>query len=318
MKRRFYRKKLKFKLKKETIYNISTIVLLAVAFIIGLSFFSSNPYLSKINSEVQAYFGWGGMFLPVLLLMFAFGPTKLRPKWLNINIYIGLALIWVSLLGLTRAGLVGLTVWGNIEIFLTGAGAFFLLSGALLIGLIVLFNTSLEEILNNFSGIFKVLGDIFGKISKSFNWKKEKPIYMQGQLPMKVKPLNQQFPTVPAKTDNRMPIKGAAGFQPTLSGSGEQMPRIWEYPSLSLFADISGQKADRGDIKSNAQTIEKTLESFGIAAKIVEVNKGPAVTQYALEIARGTKLSKITALQNDLALALAAPTGQIRIEAPIP
>ena len=68
----------------------------------------------------------------------------------------------------------------------------------------------------------------------------------------------------------------------------------------------------------NASTIEKTLEAFGIIAKVVEVNLGPAVTQYALEVAIGTKLSKISALGSDLALALAAPTGQIRIEAPIP
>jgi S-DNA-T family DNA segregation ATPase FtsK/SpoIIIE len=60
------------------------------------------------------------------------------------------------------------------------------------------------------------------------------------------------------------------------------------------------------------------LESFGITARVVEVNLGPAVTQYALEVALGTKLSKITALERDLALALAAPTGTIRIEAPIP
>ena len=45
---------------------------------------------------------------------------------------------------------------------------------------------------------------------------------------------------------------------------------------------------------------------------------GPAVTQYALEVALGTKLSKITGLERDLALALAAPNGTIRIEAPIP
>jgi S-DNA-T family DNA segregation ATPase FtsK/SpoIIIE len=60
------------------------------------------------------------------------------------------------------------------------------------------------------------------------------------------------------------------------------------------------------------------LESFGITARVVEVNLGPAVTQYALEVALGTKLSKITSLERDLALALSAPTGTIRIEAPIP
>ena len=77
-------------------------------------------------------------------------------------------------------------------------------------------------------------------------------------------------------------------------------------------------KVDRGDINGNADIIEKTLESFGITANIVEVNLGPAVTQYAIQVALGTKLSKITALERDLALALSAPTGTIRIEAPIP
>ena len=93
---------------------------------------------------------------------------------------------------------------------------------------------------------------------------------------------------------------------------------IWEYPPLSLLEDTGNQKADRGDVKKIATVIEKTLDSFGIVAKVVEVNLGPAVTQYALEIAQGTKISKITSLANDLALATEAPTGQIRIEAPIP
>src|SRR3990172_4996759 len=71
--------------------------------------------------------------------------------------------------------------------------------------------------------------------------------------------------------------------------------KIWKYPPLSLLTEISHGKADRGDIKGNAATIEQTLESFGIAARVVEVNLGPAVTQYAIEVALGTKLSKITA-----------------------
>lgn len=92
---------------------------------------------------------------------------------------------------------------------------------------------------------------------------------------------------------------------------------IWEYPPLDLLSEES-QKANRGDIKKTAATIEKALESFGIGARVAEVNLGPAVTQYALEIAQGTKVSKITSLANDLALVTEAPTGQIRIEAPIP
>jgi len=95
------------------------------------------------------------------------------------------------------------------------------------------------------------------------------------------------------------------------------VPIVWEYPPLSLLSNKGGGEADRGDVKSNAAIIEQTLDSFGIRAKVVEVNYGPSVTQYGLDITRGTKLSKITGLATDLALALAAPTGQIRIEAPI-
>src|SRR6185312_16682010 len=65
-------------------------------------------------------------------------------------------------------------------------------------------------------------------------------------------------------------------------------------------------------------TIEKTLQILGVERHVAEANLGPTVTQYALEIAQGTKVSKITSLANDLALATEAPTGQIRIEAPIP
>lgn len=317
MKRRSYRKKLKFKLKKDTIYNISSIVLLLSAFIIGLSFFSSNDFLGKINTKVISLMGWSSIFLPLYLLILAFGPTKLRPKILSINVYIGLAMIWVALLGLTKSGSGGLLLWDNVSSLLTGAGAFIVLAGILSIGLIVFFNTSLEDVWQVLESVFKFIRTSFGMVTGVWQRKNTKPIYIQGQLPVKVKtPVNQQPPGV--KTENRTVGKTQLDLASGLSLVNSQPPRIWQYPSLNIFADIPGQKADRGDVKSNAATIERTLDSFGIAAKVSEVNKGPAVTQYALSIAQGTKLSKITALQNDLALALAAPTGQIRIEAPIP
>jgi S-DNA-T family DNA segregation ATPase FtsK/SpoIIIE len=124
---------------------------------------------------------------------------------------------------------------------------------------------------------------------------------------------NQQKP-VDKKTE-------ATSKEPLEAKLVSNMPgdnRVWKYPPLDLLSEAELGRADRGDIKGNAAIIEKTLESFGIRARVVEVNLGPAVTQYALEVALGTKLSKITALERDLALALAAPTGTIRIEAPIP
>lgn len=89
----------------------------------------------------------------------------------------------------------------------------------------------------------------------------------------------------------------------------------WEFPSLD-FLSISTNSPDSGNIKENVKIIERTLKNFGVVVEMVDVNVGPTVTQYTLKPNTGVKLNKITALSNDLALALAAHP--IRIEAPIP
>jgi S-DNA-T family DNA segregation ATPase FtsK/SpoIIIE len=71
-----------------------------------------------------------------------------------------------------------------------------------------------------------------------------------------------------------------------------------------------------GDIEANSLIIKKTLQNFGIASEMSEVNIGPTVTQYALRPAEGVKLSRITVLINNLSLALASHP--LRMEAPIP
>ncbi|OHA74500.1 MAG: hypothetical protein A3B28_00045 [Candidatus Wildermuthbacteria bacterium RIFCSPLOWO2_01_FULL_50_46] len=86
-------------------------------------------------------------------------------------------------------------------------------------------------------------------------------------------------------------------------------------PPLELLDQENGVP-NAGDVKSYSAIIKKTLQNFDIPVEISEVNVGPAVTQYAFKPAEGIKLSRITALQNDLALALAAHP--LRIEAPIP
>ena len=89
----------------------------------------------------------------------------------------------------------------------------------------------------------------------------------------------------------------------------------YRFPALDLLDSETGQPSP-GDVQQNSLIIKKTLEHFGIPVQMGQVNVGPTVTQYTLKPAEGIKLSKITALSNDLALALASHP--IRIEAPIP
>ena len=89
----------------------------------------------------------------------------------------------------------------------------------------------------------------------------------------------------------------------------------WKLPPLDLLERTTG-KAKAGDIEANAEIIQETFKNFGIDVEIGEISVGPSVTQYCFKPAAGIKLSKITALNNDLSLALAQHP--IRIEAPIP
>lgn len=90
---------------------------------------------------------------------------------------------------------------------------------------------------------------------------------------------------------------------------------IKNLPPLDLLSP-KRSKPTSGDIRANAETIHSTLHEFGIEVEMGEVRVGPTVTQYSLKPDKGMKLSRITALSNDLALRLAAHP--IRIEAPIP
>jgi S-DNA-T family DNA segregation ATPase FtsK/SpoIIIE len=89
----------------------------------------------------------------------------------------------------------------------------------------------------------------------------------------------------------------------------------WQFPGLNLL-DQKQDKADAGNVEANAKTIEETFGNFNIDVEMEGANVGPRVTQYTLKPPANVKLTKITALENNLALDLAAHS--IRMEAPIP
>lgn len=89
----------------------------------------------------------------------------------------------------------------------------------------------------------------------------------------------------------------------------------WKFPGLDLL-NQKQDKADAGDVNGKATMIKSTLENFNIEVEMEGANIGPRVTQYTLKPPTGVKLTKLTALENNLALDLAATA--IRMEAPIP
>jgi S-DNA-T family DNA segregation ATPase FtsK/SpoIIIE len=98
----------------------------------------------------------------------------------------------------------------------------------------------------------------------------------------------------------------------------DDLPEIdWKLPPATLLDSVIAKKERmQEEVKRNVRVIEGTLGTFGVEARVIGVNTGPAVTQYELQPAAGVQVRRIVSLQNDLSLALAA--APLRIEAPIP
>ncbi len=92
----------------------------------------------------------------------------------------------------------------------------------------------------------------------------------------------------------------------------------YSYPPIQLLNSATSESGESysKELQSNAEKLIETLKSFGVAAKVINVCRGPSVTRYELQPLAGVKISKITNLADDIALSLAAPA--VRIEAPIP
>ncbi len=296
------------KLKPDTAKSISQIIFFGLAALVVVSFSREGLILVQLNDLLLELFSWSSLLIPFIFISFAFLLSKYKRPLGQPNVIVGFLLFFISINAITQAGRIGINTWDSVKALVTGFGAFILYFGVMILGLIILFNTSLDAIFTIIASILKELKRyILGEKNLSnlkINDKKE----------LKVIGGNINSSQSDPKKDNEKPKPIEEKLVSNLPGE----TKVWKYPPMSLLKETQSGHADRGDIKGNAAIIEQTLESFGITARVVEVNLGPAVTQYALEVALGTKLAKITALERDLARALASPTGAIRIEAPIP
>lgn len=337
MKRRRGRKQKlpKLKIKPEVTLNIVGVVLILLGSLLLLSFSGQGRLLTDLNRLFATYFGLTALVIPFLFI--ASGLTLFNSKWkfAQPHVLLGAILILVSLLLLFKSGLVGQGLAANTSSLLSPWGTFLLSVALFVIGLLTMGQLKITELATLLSWVkwpkrptksLSLPKMTLPNLAKERNFASEPEVEAESESKsppestlsessLAIQPVGSPpvlEPLIPPPVVSS-PLPLATG----LSGGLAPISQVWRLPPLDLLDKATNVKADRGDINLNADTIEQTLESFGIRATVKEVNKGPSVTQYTLEISRGTKLSKVTALATDLALALAAPTGQIRIEAPI-
>lgn len=364
------RKLFKFNLKRETLISVTAVILVLLSLLSFISFFAQAASSSPLFQDVlNRFFGWGSIIIPFILAVSGLWLLGRNLRFARLNTLLGLLLLLIAFSGLAHliflrgsgsadlaalgqgGGLLGFKVATLLSKYFTPLGAFFVLLSSLIIAAIIIFNASVNSVLNRLSFASSFVLGLVGKIRSPRNERENSESLRPSRAPLKFNQLLLSDPSAVAKeklpsgpeteklkvevlprrfSQEKKPVETEVVVEEEQSkGSADGLVQetvknvplvnfVWEYPDLSLLSDDQGAQAERGDVSSNAQLIEKTLDSFGIKARVVEVNLGPAVTQYALESAQGTKIARIKNLQNDLAMALASPTGSVRIEAPIP
>jgi S-DNA-T family DNA segregation ATPase FtsK/SpoIIIE len=111
--------------------------------------------------------------------------------------------------------------------------------------------------------------------------------------------------------------RGTRNTEPGTRNAAEPAHAAWRRPDVDILGRATdGASFSPAELKARARIIEETLLSFNIQARVVEVQQGPAITQFGIDPAPGVAVNRIVQRQNDLALRLGAPT--LRVLAPVP
>lgn len=339
-------KKKEKRLKSSTKKGILAICFFTLAVLAILSRFEkAGPFGHLLYQGGGFLFGWGFVLIPVVLLLASIALVRALHKDLFLSVFIGAGLLIGSTLSLLHivfnrnaktddslhlvGGLLGQIASWPLLRFFGSLASIIILVALIVIGWLVTFNVSLKQ--------FFVKKTVDSGTAEQGNADQKSGVNpQQTNLPFAVRPtavtansstqagsgsnlvsrlrhLTQRIfakPNFQVKT-----ISQSVGATPSVTAAGIAIPPPPLLPPLDLLVAETGQ-ANSGDIQSRMNIIQRTLKNFSIEVEMGEVNIGPTVARYTLKPSIGVRLSKITALQSDLSLALAAHP--IRIEAPIP
>lgn len=318
-------------LKPETRQGVAVTFLVAVALISLLSLFNVAGGFGKgLDSALRWLFGWARYAFPVVLVVWAsflFRPQKFTLRPAN---YVGLFVGWFGFAGLMQlfipvgemasrlgdgsgGGAFGLLFAWPLMRAMGYVASTVVLLAMFIIGLLIMFDTSLNTLAEQ-GNILKRIR--FRWIAMTDKFRANRPVEEVDPPPME-RDLEEPDEEVGAFASKELEDGELPAIAATAKPKPILKPRVRRKISFGLdLLDATTTKPTSGDIAANTERIQKTLANFGINVEMGDVNVGPTVTQFTLKPADGVKLNSITALHNDLALALAAHP--IRIEAPIP
>ncbi|TSC91609.1 MAG: putative cell division FtsK/SpoIIIE [Parcubacteria group bacterium Licking1014_17] len=313
-----------FGLAQETKNGIWSIACFGLAVITTLAFLNKAGDAGLVFSVVASrLFGWGIFLIPLALVILGIAFLKSIHSRIYSSALVGTGIFVLGFLGLfyitgkgdiatrvTQGGYLGLVLGFPLLRFVGSIASFTVLFLVLIISILVALNVPIHSILF-FLKPAKEEGEEVQELKDNVVVKRGSQIIDARAEEEAAKQKGDFHPQIiKPKPAQKSEADEEKEFVIRASKSGK-----WELPPIEMLHSDKEQP-HAGDINTNVTIIKRTLSNFGIDVEMGEVSIGPTVTQFTLRPAMGIKLSRITALQNDLSLALAAHP--IRIEAPIP
>ncbi len=311
---------------KKTIFAI---VFFVLAFLFALSFVGKGGWAGALLfKSFDFLLGKGYFFAPLTSLLIAFSLFLTREKRVMGATFLG-AFFWLSaslgalhiLFGPRTGGALGMVFGSPLLRLFDFWVSLIIISGLFIISLLLLLNMPVWK-REDSGGAEEEAGSATAQGAVSPENPEVVAAAAQGVKSV-IEKIEERVRTALDKSSAG--TVAAAAVSGAVSPTGEERAEIalrkvakkfdYKKPPIELLQGDQGTPSS-GDIRANSNIIKRTFENFNIAVDMGEVAVGPTVTQYALKPAEGVKLSRITALHNDLSLALAAHP--IRIEAPIP
>lgn len=198
------------------------------------------------------------------------------------------------------------------------AGLQIVIVTATIIGIILLSEKSLSDIALKIMPQRRAKNEsgIPGKTSAAKNIKVITNIAPESEVPLN-KAAAEESKTPKKQRKEQKENSSAAESEP-ITINEDKEGEDYKLPPVSLLSKSTAKQTSftEKELLGNAEILENTLESFGIDAKVVQVNCGPTITRFEVQPSPGVKVSRIVNLADDIALSLAA--SDVRIEAPIP
>ena len=312
--------------------SVLAIMLAAVGAVIALSFFGlAGAFGVWLDGVLSYVLGIARIVVPVLLFLVAIDVVFRDKQLITFRGAASFALFLLALNGILNMFFAGGATGGDalksaggifgllVSQYLVGAlgsfAAFIVAFAVLLVSCVLLFNASIQSLV-------ALPLSLFGGFSKNNLSSEEEEDDVPFDDRRNIEDEDGEDAAdqnVEHEDDDDEEDQHEKKKPIVYNGNTEHVMTTRERRTIEIPLELLEHKsseAKSGDLDRGTELIIKTLHQFGIDVEVEEVRVGPTVTQYALKPPAGIKLARIVALQNDLALALAAHP--IRIEAPIP